>query len=147
MQIASILNESDAILCVQAGFLGPWGEWHSSNLLSNKDEAANVALRNAILRTLLGSLDPGLNIALRRPRFVRDLTNTGANGSRLGFHNDALLSGGTDMGTYSDPAYTRESELVWVDRFLPRGINGGEMPMQDRQPRRKTPCANSGSYT
>lgn len=128
VQIAPVLNEySDIILCVQAGFLGPWGEWHSSGLLTG-DEALDALLRNEILESLLTVLDEKITVDVRRPRFARDAIAAGLDGARLGVHNDALLSTADDMGTYDDPEFTREEELLWISENLPCGVNGGEMP-------------------
>ncbi len=127
-QIAPILNENKQnILCVQAGFLGPWGEWHSSNLLS-EDDAKSTETRNTLLKTLLEALDESIVINVRRPRFLRDAIEAGLNADRLGIHNDALLSTKDDMETYDDPMFTRAMELEWLEANVPKGIHGGEMP-------------------
>lgn len=127
-QIAPILNANkDVILSVQAGFIGPWGEWHSSKFFTgSKDE---VKLRNQILSVLLESLDKDIVLNVRRPRFIRDAIEAGIDKSRLGIHDDALLSTKDDMGTYDDLDYSREKELAWAKANLTRGVNGGEMPL------------------
>ncbi|MEK6266350.1 MAG: DUF4874 domain-containing protein [Clostridium sp.] len=127
-QIAPILNANkDVILSVQAGFLGPWGEWHSSKFLTgNEDE---VKLRNQTLSVLLENLSKDIAINVRRPRFIRDAMEAGIDKSRLGLHNDALWSTKDDMGTYDDSDYTREEELSWARENIAQGVNGGEMPL------------------
>lgn len=127
-QIAPILNKySDVILSVQAGFIGPWGEWHSSKYFTGDSE--EVTLRNTLLSALLEYLDEEIVINVRRPRFIRDAIEVGMDGSRLGLHNDALLSTKNDMGTYDDPDYTRKEELAWAKSNIAYGVNGGEMPL------------------
>lgn len=127
-QIAPILNEyKDSMLCVQAGFLGPWGEWHHSNLLG-EDEEKNKKIRNQIIANWLAKLEKSITINVRRPRFIRDAIEAGLDGNRLGIHNDALLAGDNDMGTYDDVDYTRKQELEWMNQSLSLGKNGGEMP-------------------
>lgn len=126
-QISGILNAyADQILCVQAGFLGPWGEWHSSGFLENSEEE-NTQVRNTILKSLLEKLNKEIIINVRRPRFIRDAQAAGLDISRIGFHNDALLSTEDDMGTYDEKGYTRKDELEWVKQNIETGINGGEM--------------------
>lgn len=127
-QIAPILNANkDVILSVQAGFIGPWGEWHSSKFFTgNEDE---VKLRNQILSVLLENLNQDIAVNVRRPRFVRDAIEAGIDQSRLGIHNDALLSTKDDMGTYDDSDYTREEELSWAKANITQVVNGGEMPL------------------
>lgn len=127
-QIAPLLNEyGENMLCVQAGFLGPWGEWHHSNLLG-EDEEENREIRNLIIGEWVELLEAPVTVNVRRPRFVRDAIEAGIPADRLGVHNDALLSGADDMATYDDEAYSREEELLWIDEHLNRGRNGGEMP-------------------
>jgi hypothetical protein len=127
-QIAPILNANkDVILSVQAGFIGPWGEWHSSKFFTGNEE--EVKLRNQTLSVLLENLDQDIALNVRRPRFIRDAIAAGINISRLGLHNDALLSTKDDMGTYDDPAYSREKELSWAKGNITQGVNGGEMPL------------------
>lgn len=128
-QIAPVLNEySDTILCVQAGFLGPWGEWHGSKFLEDGEEEA-VVYRNQVLSALLEHLDDNIIINLRRPKFIRAAELAGLSTTRLGIHNDALLSTEDDMATYDEEGYTRSDELDWVDTTIQTHINGGEMPM------------------
>lgn len=127
-QIAPILNANkDVILSVQAGFIGPWGEWHSSKFFTGDEN--EVKIRNEILSTLVKNLNEDIVINVRRPRFIRDAIAAGIDKSRLGLHNDALLSTKDDMGTYDDLGYTREEELVWVKENVTHGVNGGEMPL------------------
>lgn len=128
-QIAPIINEyKQSILCVQAGFLGPWGEWHSSNLIP-EDQTVGTENRNAVLRSLMNSFDESIIFNVRTPVFVRDAVNAGLDVGRLGIHNDGLLSNDTDMGTYADTNYSRAQELEWMEQNLQNSIYGGEMPM------------------
>lgn len=122
-QIAPILNRHQKeIYCLQAGFLGPWGEWHSSKYLEGPDAAD---YRRELTSLLLKETVPEISIDLRRPRFLREL---GFSDPRLGFHNDGLLASSTDLGTYDDPAYDRSRELQWMQENLSCSHNGGEMP-------------------
>lgn len=127
-QISQIINENkDVVLCVQAGFIGPYGEWNSSNLLTG-NEVHDTLVRNTVTKGLLDNLDSSIKVNIRRPRFIRDAAKFGLDFNRLGFHNDALLSTSDDMGTYDDEEYSRLQELEWVSNNLKKGINGGEMP-------------------
>lgn len=127
-QIAPILNEyQDIILCVQAGFLGPWGEWHSSNLLP-ENEGVSRQNRINVLSALFGALDNNIIINIRRPKYVREAVAAGMDNLKLGVHNDALLASDNDMGTYNDFNYSRTDELQWMDENIRYSVNGGEMP-------------------
>src|SRR5688572_9701977 len=64
-QLEPLLREhSDVIALMQAGFIGAWGEWHSStNGLDNPTDRA------AIINALLAALPQTRGVALRRPNF------------------------------------------------------------------------------
>lgn len=128
-QISSILNSYEQnILCVQAGFLGPWGEWHGSEYLEGTRED-NDRVRNTVIKSLLDNLNSSVILNVRRPKFIRVAKSAGLDVSRIGFHNDALMSSVDDLGTYDEEGYSREEELSWADQYIQTGINGGEMPM------------------
>lgn len=128
LQIAPVLNKYKRVIyCVQAGFLGPWGEWHTSKFLTGKSDN-QIENRNQILKFLLDNLDSSILLNVRRPRFIRDAKNAGLDIDRIGCHNDGLLASTTDLGTYDDTDYNREAELLWLKNRLME-INGGEAPM------------------
>lgn len=127
-QLAPILNQySGILLCVQAGFFGPYGEWHSSIYLNKSlgDQAAQN--RVWLLKRMTELLDEEIVINVRRPCFIREAEGI-IDTRRLGVHNDGLLASDTDLGTYMDPRYTRDEEMEWLSQTLLTGINGGEMP-------------------
>ncbi len=129
-----LLENADTLFAVQAGFLGPWGEWHDSNW----GDPPSLNVRRATLFALLDSVPAPIPIQLRRPMFIRDifavepggfeLTAESAFGhsrlSRVGWHDDAFLALPDDMGTYAEAAWDRERELRWCDhqdRYVPFG--------------------------
>jgi len=116
----------DIINVVEAGFIGPWGEWHTSSL-------ANTTDRRDVLTNLLNILPERRMVAIRCPAYKRNifgynpLDNTVAfNGSdiaRVGFHNDCFLSDDTDSGTYSF-GWSRSQEIAYAGgetRYTPFG--------------------------
>ena len=122
-QLSALINEyKDVVLVVQTGMVGLWGEWHGSVYLKDEDALRNEAMK--VVEWWLQNLDPSINLNLRRPLFIRTAIEVGLDGSRLGMHNDALLSTDSDMGTYLD----REEELAWCEENLNGKVNGGEMP-------------------
>src|SRR6185436_18920315 len=97
-QLADVFRENrDVLFGVQAGFLGPWGEWHGSNW----GDPPSLEARRAVLFGLLDVVPAPISVNVRRPMFIRDifaderggseLTGTSAHsGSRLsrtGWHN------------------------------------------------------------
>lgn len=112
-QISAVLSRyADSLLCVQAGMLGPYGEWHSSPYTTGG--SYNVQTHRVVTAWLEG-LPETVEVALRRPSFVRSAILMGAEEGRLTVHNDALFSGQTDMDTYHVPDFSREDELAWLN--------------------------------
>ena len=102
-----------------------------------------------MLSGLLDAVPEPIPVQVRRPMFIRDifaeepggtgLTEATAYGrsrlGRVGWHDDALLSLPTDMGTYAQPGWDRERELQWCSnhgRFTPFG--GETVPPSARTP-------------
>ncbi|GIV83787.1 MAG: hypothetical protein KatS3mg052_0794 [Candidatus Roseilinea sp.] len=126
-QLKPILQKNtDVIAWTHAGFIGAWGEWHSSTHGLNNDPAA----KRAILEALADAL-PQRPILLRYPPdlmnlFPEPLTAEQAFSdtlqARLGFHNDCFLSSDTDVGTYSGGSNSRENAtryLSQITQFVP----------------------------
>ena len=140
-------QNKDVLYVLQAGFVGAWGEWHSSvHIRSDEDRAA-------VLRELL-TLAPGdrflqVRIVPYKSRLVplitgqayrpldRELAYRDLPEARIGFHNDGVLAGASHGGSFGqgvegDPSYdlmTRESPWVPVDGELfwsDQGWNGAE---------------------
>lgn len=145
-QLAPLFAENrDVLFGVQAGFLGPWGEWHGSNW----GDPPSLSSRRTVVFALLDAVPSPVTVQVRRPMFIRDifadepggseLTETTAyNGSRLsrvGWHDDAMLSLPTDMGTFAERGWDRERELRWCaqhGRYTPFG--GETVPTSARTP-------------
>ena len=127
-------ENEDVLYCVQAGFLGPWGEWHSS-LYGNPP---TLESRKAVLFALMNAVPKSRSIQVRRPMFIRDIFQNepsgniiteetafnGSNLSRTGYHDDSLLSTANEYGTYVEKGYDRQAELNWVNnqnKYVPFG--------------------------
>src|SRR3989344_4601685 len=107
-QLAPLIQQNkDVILAVQAGFVGYWGEWHSSKYLSP------VANRKAIVDKLLAVVPQDRMLQVRYPKYVQNLYGgpisaieafNQSNVSRVGIHDDAFLKDDTDDGTFTSNA-------------------------------------------
>lgn len=107
-QLAPLLAEhADVILTLQAGFIGAWGEWHSSQHGLDAPEP-----RKQILDALLAALPAERTVSVRRPSFKEQayagpLTPETAHGgdalARVGHVNDCFLASDDDAGTYQEP--------------------------------------------
>lgn len=128
-QLEPLLREhADVIAVMQAGFIGAWGEWHSST-----NGLDNPADRAAIINALLAALPPSRGLALRRPSFKDTFAPggpldaseawDGSDRARLGHHNDCFLASASDYGTYSSPVDTWKQYVADDGRYV---ANGGE---------------------
>ncbi len=127
----------DVLFHMDAGFIGGWGEWHSST--NGNDTAAN---RAEILGAILDALPVDRTVGIRTPHFKREIFGgsqssdtaviTAANAfngsdlSRVGHLNDCFLSSPTDFGTYINPGgvWPLSRELAYIggeSRFVPMG--------------------------
>ena len=119
-------QNADVIAVMQAGFIGAWGEWHSStNGLENNTD------RKAILDALLAALPASRSVQVRTPMFKANIYGTTPVSSteafantaraRIGHHNDCFLASDSDMGTYASPVATWESYTGKDTTFVPMG--------------------------
>jgi hypothetical protein len=126
-QLKPILeSSSDVIAVLQAGFIGAWGEWHSST--HGLDSISNM---RRILYALLEALPVNRMIQVRTPRYVREIFNctdpikpsqayNESFYSRVGFHNDCFLANWNDYGTYIDTTLEKKY-LSEETKFTPMG--------------------------
>lgn len=121
-----IAANADVIAVVQAGFIGAWGEWHTST-----NNLTEPQTRQQILEALLEAVPLSRFVQLRYPPYKRALygealTEANAFGSsyaaRVGHHNDCFVSGPTDVGTYPDDEVELYRDYVGADTaFVPMG--------------------------
>ncbi|MCS7011986.1 MAG: DUF4874 domain-containing protein, partial [Anaerolineales bacterium] len=122
-QLTPVLQKNaDVIAWLHAGFIGAWGEWHSSTHGLDRDPNA----KRAILEALAKALPPDRFILLRYPPDLMAISPEPLTAqqafqntlqARLGFHNDCFLSSDTDVGTYSAGANSRENALRYLSQL------------------------------
>jgi hypothetical protein len=123
-QLTPLLQEhTDVIFTLQAGFIGAWGEWHSSQ---NGLDAPGP--RKQILDALLAALPATRTVSVRRPSFKADAyggpltletAHDGGALARVGHINDCFLASDSDFGTYQEPG---EKDYAIADSaFVPVG--------------------------
>ncbi len=142
-QLAPIIaRNADIIAVMQAGFVGAWGEWHSSR---HKLEQDHEAL-SRILARVLEVLPRDRMTQVRVPKYKRwclegaalrasvpvtaENAHSGIPAARIGFNNDGFLAGNTCGGTWPEPPHfsnpgnpefdfmTAESPYLMVDGEL-----------------------------
>ena len=129
-QLAPLFQaNADVILVLQAGFIGAWGEWHTST--NNLDTPENQA---KITNAILTALPPSRMVQLRYPWAkmemygVQALTaNEAFNNSfvaRIGHHNDCFLASDSDFGTYGQGNASMFAEKAYLSQetlYVPMG--------------------------
>jgi Domain of unknown function (DUF4832)/Domain of unknown function (DUF4874) len=157
-QLAPVLQRNaDAIAYVKAGFIGAWGEWHSSQHQNSCGfqsggtpcgvaEANRLSVRDA----LLAAFPQTAFVQFRHPTDLRRwyptvLTSAqafdGSVQSRVGPHNDCFLSGATDTGTYDTDPTKGAAERAYIEAVTNFTPYGGENAADCEQPHR-TSCAD-----
>jgi hypothetical protein len=125
-QLQPVLAQNwDVILLFQAGFIGSWGEWHSST-----NGLENTTDRRDILEAMLAALPAARMTQVRSPVYSSELfgpalTNgeafSGTNKARTGQYNDCFLASDSDFGTYPSPIETWKEYVEQQTRFTPMG--------------------------
>lgn len=144
-QLEPVLRENaDVIASVQAGFIGAWGEWHtSSNGLTSTEN------REQIRDALLAAVPSNRYVQFRYPPDLINWTpnlpdlSTALNGSfRIGFHNDCFLASETDVGTYSSNSSERANQRLYTQQLGALGPFGGETcnPLDESGAIARTSC-------
>ncbi|NLC59097.1 MAG: DUF4832 domain-containing protein [Armatimonadetes bacterium] len=151
-QLAPIIRKNtDVIFVMQAGFVGAWGEWHSSTHGLEGDHAALAAIVDRILKVLPADRMTQVRVpkykrwVLSQPvfgghRVVNAQTaHTGVPEARIGFNNDGFLAGKTCGGTWNEEPFfsnpgnpefdymTEESPYVAIDGELFWADQGGKV--------------------
>ena len=108
-QLKPVFEENkDVIAFVQAGFIGPWGEWHSS---TNGLETSENMTR--VLNKMLSVIPREIMVQVRAPRYKQviygmnapvdgSIAFSGNGRARVGHYNDCLMASADDYGTYTD---------------------------------------------
>ena len=119
-QLTPLLQKnSDVIAWVEAGFIGAWGEWHTST-----NGLDNLADKHDILNALTAAI-PSRYVQVRYPANIIEMypDPMDAVEARVAHHNDCFLSSETDVGTYErDGLNTIERDqtyLAELTRFTP----------------------------
>jgi len=101
-------QNKDVIAFVQAGFIGPWGEWHSST--NGLDSTYYMA---KVLDKMLSVIPADIMIQLRTPKYKQEIFGTtlpvdqsiaysSEKRSRIGHYNDCFMASADDYGTYTN---------------------------------------------
>jgi hypothetical protein len=137
-QLGPILQRnSDVIQVIEAGFIGAWGEWHSS-----ANGVDTISAKEQVLRRELAAFPEEVKLAVRYPRDKRTIlgatpvdeedAHSAKARARVGHHNDCFLADDTDGGTWQDwKGATGDRERRYVDRDTAHVPMGGETCILD----------------
>ncbi len=126
-QVAPVLQaNADVITVMHAGFIGAWGEWHSStNDLTTPENSRQIA------EALLDALPASRMIQVRTPRAKEAMWGApltaaeafdGSYKARTGHLNDCFLCNETDAGTYPSNDLETYKDFVGQETlFTPMG--------------------------
>lgn len=140
-ELGPVLQKNvDAIAVWQGGFIGAWGEWHSST--NGLDTPSS---RKKIIEAMLAVWPKDRMLQIRTPHFKAELWKdptpaakmfSGESQARVGHHNDCFLASPSDEGTYIDPVAT------WKD-WLEKDVVGVPMGGESCRKNVLTSCDNS----
>ena len=128
-QLQPVLAAHAAVIpFMRAGFIGAWGEWHSSaagNSCTDRpgSEACAEAEANRLMvrDALIANVPDTTQIGIRFPGDLMRWYPAPSQQRRLGLHNDCFLAGPGDSGTY-----TRPGQREYVQALSDRAAFGGE---------------------
>ena len=132
----------DVVLAVECGFIGAWGEMHTSRY-------ADAEHGNQVLDAWLECLPPSIPLLVRAPKYVLwHFGQTTGDGffaniesfdtndlSRIGLFNDGYIGSWSDVGTWGDSARSAHLSREQGRNLLarnPRLPYGGEFGIVDR---------------
>ncbi len=142
-QLKPVLRKNaDVIAFLQAGYVGAWGEWHTSS-----NGLTTPAARDAILTALTSAAPPERFVQLRYPPYIEEwmASDRGASArTSIGFHNDCFLASPTDVGTFSEDEGERARQRAAMARLASDAPFGGETcnPLAASDPKPRASCAD-----
>jgi len=126
---------ADVLALFEAGFVGPWGEWHSTSIARDYDQGRDMLL------SILRHTPSDRMVVVRYPYLKQRIFALHSGGyatvnasnaysqlpvARVGHHNDCFLSSKDDVGTYNRGGSTREQETAYLAAETLYTVYGGE---------------------
>lgn len=145
-QLKPVLTENeDIIAALELGFVGAWGEWHSSaNGLDSpaKKKTIQLAILRALPKSRMMQLRyPADLMALYPQPLTAKQGGSGTRQARTGWANMCFLSNESDSGTYL-PIETKSAKQAYMEKMSAYVIVGGET-CQITPGENRTDCPNA----
>lgn len=129
-----LVANADVIAFMEIGFVGAWGEWHSSTNGHVDPETGINDNSRAIVAALLEALPADRMIAMRYAPYKRQFYGdapltyeqafSGIPQARMGGHNDCFLASKTDWGSYPENGQDRAELRQFIhqdNQYVPQG--------------------------
>lgn len=124
----------DVIFALESGFVGQYGEQHSSLILTPSYSKQSSDTIHTLVQALLDAVPSSISVTVRRPTYaayacgmtIDELKHTDFSEHnpyyRVGVYNDGMFGSEDDLGTYQD----RSSEIKWLYSQAAHTAFGGE---------------------
>lgn len=126
-QLKPVLQQNIGLIAaMQAGFLGRWGEWHNTTVLTGPDAQR---VKNGVVNKLLTAVPDPYCIEMRYPTQKNALTldNEAYRTTRLGYCNDFFTAGEHALAENND-FVPGTADYAQVQSESPNVYISGEMP-------------------
>lgn len=139
-QLKPVLAAHAAVIpFMRAGFIGAWGEWHSSvagnscqGPPSSPECQAAQARRLIVRDALLDNVPETTQIGIRYPTDLMQWYPDPLQQRRLGLHNDCFLAGPSDTGTYQRAGQREYAQVLSAHTaFGGETCVSGQTPVRD----------------
>lgn len=127
-------ENEDVIFAVESGFVGRYGEQHTSKILTPSYSETTRNTIYTLVNALLDVVPPSISVTVRRPTYaayacgmtMEELQNTEFSKDdkyyRVGVFNDGMFGSESDLGTFRN----RKEEIAWLNRQASHTAYGGE---------------------
>jgi hypothetical protein len=127
-QLAPVINSNkDVISFIEAGYMGPWGEWHFWDI-NNPPFPDNESSWRSLTDLLLENKPVDRFIMLRYPAKKQQVFNgvtissenafSAVGVARFGHHNNCFVSSDDDVGTYQSDQTGYSSSIADLKSYL-----------------------------
>ena len=152
-QLAPIFETNkDVIAYIEAGYMGPWGEWHLSDVnnppfpdtATSWKQLIDLLLTNNPANRFLMIRYPGKKQAVFDGQSINEQNAfTNADIARVGHHNDCFVSSNDDVGTYQTNHSSYSSTISDLKTYLKADTRFSPMGGETCAPHSQASCENT----
>jgi len=152
-QLAPIFEANkDVIAYIEGGYMGPWGEWHLSDVSApafsdtapNWKRLINLLLANNPTNRFIMIRYPGKKQAVFDGQTITEQNAfTNADIARIGHHNDCFVSSDDDVGTYQSGHSNYSTTITDLKNYLKIDTRFSPMGGETCARHSRASCANA----